>query len=260
MEQLCSVPGCETPSRARGWCGMHYQRWRNHGDPGWEAYGDASKPWGSRRDVCEVGGCSEPHKSHGYCVMHLARWLKHGDPLYVRDRPQTCSVNGCESKPYSRGWCGLHYHRWRTHGDPTRDDTPRSVVELSSQRWQIEADILSGRYTYGEIGFRYGIRRGTVASYAQKHLGFRRQQGKPCTVCALSNVDEVDDVLRSRPHGKSMTGAAWKKHPLNHQAIADRFGVPITFIKHHHQNMDAHQRNRMLIAAHRLAAVQEWAT
>jgi len=31
----CAVEGCERPSRARGWCAKHYQRWRVHGDPVW---------------------------------------------------------------------------------------------------------------------------------------------------------------------------------------------------------------------------------
>lgn len=29
----CAVDGCDRPSRARGWCGMHWQRWRRNGDP-----------------------------------------------------------------------------------------------------------------------------------------------------------------------------------------------------------------------------------
>lgn len=27
----CSVPGCPVAARSRGWCGMHYERWRQHG-------------------------------------------------------------------------------------------------------------------------------------------------------------------------------------------------------------------------------------
>jgi hypothetical protein len=29
----CLIDGCENAAWARGWCDMHYQRWRKHGDP-----------------------------------------------------------------------------------------------------------------------------------------------------------------------------------------------------------------------------------
>ena len=32
--RTCSVSLCERTARARGWCKMHYDRWRRHGDPG----------------------------------------------------------------------------------------------------------------------------------------------------------------------------------------------------------------------------------
>lgn len=31
--RLCSVPDCNKPAKARGWCGAHWWRWRHHGDP-----------------------------------------------------------------------------------------------------------------------------------------------------------------------------------------------------------------------------------
>lgn len=30
----CSVPGCERPRAAKGYCTAHWSRWRAHGDPG----------------------------------------------------------------------------------------------------------------------------------------------------------------------------------------------------------------------------------
>lgn len=29
----CSIDDCDQPHTARGWCGMHYMRWRRHGSP-----------------------------------------------------------------------------------------------------------------------------------------------------------------------------------------------------------------------------------
>lgn len=31
--RTCAINGCPNPVKARGWCGMHYIRWRRHGDP-----------------------------------------------------------------------------------------------------------------------------------------------------------------------------------------------------------------------------------
>lgn len=31
--RTCSIDGCESPVRSRGWCSIHYRRWLEHGDP-----------------------------------------------------------------------------------------------------------------------------------------------------------------------------------------------------------------------------------
>lgn len=31
-KRTCTIDGCGSPSRTRGWCNMHYTRWRRHGD------------------------------------------------------------------------------------------------------------------------------------------------------------------------------------------------------------------------------------
>ena len=59
-KRTCSIEACEKPSKTRGWCGMHYKRWKKHGDP-------LREPWRG----CSVDGCDERHQSHRYCRSHL---------------------------------------------------------------------------------------------------------------------------------------------------------------------------------------------
>ncbi len=72
----CSVDGCDRPSRKRGWCTLHYGRWRAHGDPLWKR----EKP------RCRVEHCEKPAKTYGWCGMHYQRWRRHGDVAIVAHR------------------------------------------------------------------------------------------------------------------------------------------------------------------------------
>lgn len=71
----CSVAGCERSRGTKGFCDLHYRRWRRHGDPG----GALPKALLPVR-LCTVAGCDQPHDSRGYCNGHYLRWRKYGDP------------------------------------------------------------------------------------------------------------------------------------------------------------------------------------
>lgn len=69
---ICAVEGCEAPKWARGWCNLHYGRWRATGDPG---------PAERRRygtQACEVDGCDRPHFIKGMCRPHSRAMETHG--------------------------------------------------------------------------------------------------------------------------------------------------------------------------------------
>lgn len=53
----CVIEGCQKPRRQRGWCHMHYERWRVHGDPngGGRRYLDPEERFSVH--LREVGGC-----------------------------------------------------------------------------------------------------------------------------------------------------------------------------------------------------------
>lgn len=75
----CKIDGCEGLVKGRGWCAMHYARWKRWGDPNIVQTG-----WRERR----------------------------------RKHPLTCTFEGCDLPTSNRGWCEKHYRRWRKWGDP----------------------------------------------------------------------------------------------------------------------------------------------
>lgn len=59
-KRVCSINECEKPHIARGWCFMHYQRWRRHGDPSFVLgkeppnHGELSR---YSKHACRCGDC-----------------------------------------------------------------------------------------------------------------------------------------------------------------------------------------------------------
>lgn len=71
MNDVCSIEGCSKKARKRGWCPMHYQRFRLHGDP-------LKVKLARRPYYCSVEGCTRMHHAQSYCEMHYFRFRRHG--------------------------------------------------------------------------------------------------------------------------------------------------------------------------------------
>lgn len=61
MGMICSVEGCSRVTTARGWCKMHYYRWKRNGDPlGFGVRNPVTEPtvrFGRKIEKDPVSGC-----------------------------------------------------------------------------------------------------------------------------------------------------------------------------------------------------------
>lgn len=106
---ICAVEDCSRVAESRGWCSMHYERWRLGKGPR-----RIKKP-------CSVDGCDRMTKGRGLCETHYARWRrgsKPRPPIKPRAPKKPCVVDPCERPVAARGMCLMHYQRWSKYGDP----------------------------------------------------------------------------------------------------------------------------------------------
>lgn len=94
--RVCSLDGCLNPHCARGFCNMHWNRWRNTGDPG-----PVNRLIRLPQPLCEVFDCGGKHYGLGLCSKCYQRFKnrRDGPPM-----SRKCLI-GCQ--------CGRHHKTFR---------------------------------------------------------------------------------------------------------------------------------------------------
>lgn len=106
--RTCTHPGCDRPYDAKGYCHVHYRRWRN-GKP-MDAPMRVAAAEVRNREKCSVWDCDKRAAAKGKCRNHYMRDRK---KWYVSPNP--CSVDDCERPREALGMCSVHYNRFRTN-------------------------------------------------------------------------------------------------------------------------------------------------
>lgn len=70
----CSVAGCLEAHVAKGFCSLHYRRWKNTGSTAPSGIMFGKRP----ARPCSVEGCDRHLSSHGLCSVHWKRFKRRG--------------------------------------------------------------------------------------------------------------------------------------------------------------------------------------
>lgn len=93
----CKVADCKHTYYSKGFCKMHYDKNRRHGDPLFKEKFKKDEP-------CSILGCDKLKFANDLCSLHNRRLQRHGDPLYVNPK---CNRDGgykVRHKGYLRNW------------------------------------------------------------------------------------------------------------------------------------------------------------
>lgn len=174
--KICSIEDCGGSTFGRGWCSLHYARWRRWGDP--LKVGKVGG-WGVTRfspeHKCLIDGCKAQKKPwykkwSGYlCRRHYQFWRQHGGVGETLPRTRTgnaCLVPGCTDKGRVRGYCPRHYEQVRTHGELGKKEAVASplkaIMEERGVTRQRAHQILNGDKHRARQILTGAVKRGKV--------------------------------------------------------------------------------------------------
>lgn len=177
--RICSIDGCNKPVRSRGWCGMHYMRWYQHGDPHTKLnrFGESAKFLeyaATHLDKCECLQWPFARSSKGYGRHHTQskRIAAHRLVCEMAHGPaptqQHVVAHSC-----GRGYEGCvnpHHLRWATHKENHADKQIHGTVargEKNGNAKMTEGTVreirrMIGTMTQQAIADRLGVTRSSV--------------------------------------------------------------------------------------------------
>lgn len=183
MTKLCSIPGCGKPVIGRGWCSMHYTRWRMHGDTsitlaaapgsymkwlqefvGYEGLECLKWPFYSSHDgrpnTVKYKG-RQVNAARAMCI------LAHGNPpTPTHQAAHSCgkALEGCVN-PQHLSWktCAQNHEDKILHGTLIRGSQHRLAKLSESQVMEIREVYAKSGISHQQIAIKFGVSRRLVS-------------------------------------------------------------------------------------------------
>lgn len=178
----CSARNCNKPAHCKGYCTIHYSRWRRHGDP----EGGIERGIGRRlalealcsdTDECIPWPLAKNHKGYGSIVVDgkkfvAHRWIAiqvHGPaPTDKPEAAHSCGNSWCTNPRHIR-WASAKENSAdrKMHGTQCRGSHVYGARLTEKAVRAIRADLRAGK-PQPEIASHYGVSRATVSSIATR--------------------------------------------------------------------------------------------
>lgn len=206
-DPVCSIEGCERPHYGHGFCHMHYQRWKKHGDPlytgGKFAPGEALAWLKDALAHRDRSGCWEwPFLAdqHGYGRVTIEGKQRRLSAVVLelegRERPKGKDegLHSCDNPPC----CNPTHLRWGTRQENVADAVARNRTTYGEKHHRAlltEEDvhrILADQRPQKNIAAEYGVARATIGSIKQgqswRHSYLLRELVEQCASLNTQNV------------------------------------------------------------------------
>lgn len=173
--KLCAVEGCRNRARTRGWCAMHYKRWRRHGNPDTRrrmANGEL-KRWIESHSSYQGDECliwPFWRDKYGYGPIRQMCEIAHGPPPSAGHQAAHSCGNGHE------GCVHPGHLRWATrrenqadmiaHGRSGRGE--KSPLAKLTEQDVREIRSMAGLEPQRVTAARYGIRHSAVGAIQRR--------------------------------------------------------------------------------------------
>lgn len=179
---VCTWPGCDRggPIR-RGYCDLHYLRWRRHGDPskGHRSPGEArafvEAAAASSTDDCILWPYPLLDSGYGQLAVNGRRWTAHRLALVMASGVDRDGMHAAHGDCHNRACINPRHLYWATPSgnaaDKVRDGTSQRGHRAGRAKLT-EADVYSIRSALADgeyqtvVAARFGVSQTTISSIA----------------------------------------------------------------------------------------------